>query len=664
MAIHSSLPAPYLLAILLLIAAAVLAVLRPWHGNSRMPLMAGSWCLIITLLSLVSWHFRNADPIPRPVNRPVESSEDGFVTSRSCRNCHQRQHQTWYASYHRTMTQRATPETVIGDFGGATGTVLNRNGHSFHIYEKDQGYHVSLQDDVGRLVSRPIVMTTGAHHMQVYWFATGNGRMLGQLPFLFLRNEQRWVPNDSSFLHPSLDIEWTNAQLIDVARWNHTCLKCHVTHPKSRIEISAGGAPYSIDTQIGEFGISCESCHGPGHEHVTANQNPLRRYRLHLGDSQDTTIVNPSKLDHQRASQICGICHSITTMGGAEQEVAWREQGNTFRPGDLIEDHRVQVRCSSPRLLLDELEAVNPTYLDDRFWSDGMVRVSGREYSGLEQTPCFIEGELSCLSCHSMHPPRDDPRALSDWANDQLKTGMRTNQACLSCHQEYESQDQLAAHTHHQASSSGSFCYNCHMPHTTYGLQKTIRSHQIDNPSAAVSLETGRPLACNLCHLDKSLGWSADKLTEWYQQPRPELSDDQEQVAASLYWLLSGDAGQRAIIATAMGRNTPRSTSGDQWMAPYLGQLLVDPYDAVRFIAARSLRKIPGYSQQTLNYDFLAEPAMRDAVRQRVQSGWTLSREYQGKRGPLLIEDDGTIRMMDFQRLLDDRNDRRLQLAE
>ena len=60
----------------------------------------------------------------------------------------------------------------------------------------------------------------------------------------------------------------------------------------------------------------------------------------------------------------------------------------------------------------------------------------------------------------------------------------------------------------------------------------------------------------------------------------------------------------------------------------------------------------------------LAEPAMRDAVRQRVQSGWTLGREYQGKRGPLLIEDDGTIRMMDFQRLLDDRNDRRVQLAE
>ena len=113
-----------------------------------------------------------------------------------------------------------------------------------------------------------------------------------------------------------------------------------------------------------------------------------------------------------------------------------------------------------------------------------------------------------------------------------------------------------------------------------------------------------------------------------------------------------------------MGRNTPRSTSGDQWMAPYLGQLLVDPYDAVRFIAARSLRKLPGYSQQTLNYDFLAEPAMRDAVRQRVQAGWTLGREYQGKRGPLLIEDDGTIRMMDFQRLLDDRNDRRVQLAE
>ena len=39
-------------------------------------------------------------------------------------------------------------------------------------------------------------------------------------------------------------------------------------------------------------------------------------------------------------------------------------------------------------------------WLKDRFWSDGMVRVTGREYNGLLDTACIQKGKMSCLSCH------------------------------------------------------------------------------------------------------------------------------------------------------------------------------------------------------------------------------------------------------------------------
>ena len=42
-------------------------------------------------------------------------------------------------------------------------------------------------------------------------------------------------------------------------------------------------------------------------------------------------------------------------------------------------------------------------WLGDRFWPDGMVRVTGREYNGLLDTACYQRGKMSCLSCHSMH---------------------------------------------------------------------------------------------------------------------------------------------------------------------------------------------------------------------------------------------------------------------
>ena len=41
---------------------------------------------------------------------------DGYVPSSDCRECHKEQFDTWHRTFHRTMTQDAAPETVLGDF--------------------------------------------------------------------------------------------------------------------------------------------------------------------------------------------------------------------------------------------------------------------------------------------------------------------------------------------------------------------------------------------------------------------------------------------------------------------------------------------------------------------------------------------------------------------
>ncbi len=33
----------------------------------------------------------------------------------------------------------------------------------------------------------------------------------------------------------------------------------------------------------------------------------------------------------------------------------------------------------------------NQTFMTGTFWSDGMVRVSGREYNGLIDSPCYAQ---------------------------------------------------------------------------------------------------------------------------------------------------------------------------------------------------------------------------------------------------------------------------------
>ena len=138
------------------------------------------------------------------------------------------------------------------------------------------------------------------------------------------------------------------------------------------------------------------------------------------------------------------------------------------------------------------------------------------------------------------------------------------------------------------------------MPHTTYGLLKAIRSHTIDVPDVGTSIATGRPNACNLCHLDQPYGWTGQKLEEWYGRSAPRLPPEHREVAASVVGILRGDAGARALWAWSLGWSPAQEASGStDWMLLYLGELLTDPYDAVRYIAHRSLRSLPGYRAST-----------------------------------------------------------------
>jgi predicted CXXCH cytochrome family protein len=291
-----------------------------------------------------------------------------------------------------------------------------------------------------------------------------------------------------------------------------------------------------------------------------------------------------------------------------------------------------------------------PAFNQSTSWPDGMVRIA-REYNGLVESACYQRGGMTCLDCHSMHD--SDP-------SDQLGAGMDTNEACYRCHSALR--QQVETHSHHRANSSGSLCYNCHMPHTTYTLLKGIRSHQISSPNMATTLATGRPNACNLCHLDQTLAWSAEKLSQWYGQKPVQLDEDQQGISAAVLWMLRGDAVQRALVAWSCGWPAAGEASGEDWLPPYLGWLLEDPYSAVRLIADRSLKKL-GYD---LNYDFLARADLRAAARRETLGRWQGRAADSNRRFPsrLLLDQEGRLRDDEVERLIRTRDNHPVSITE
>ena len=586
---------------------------------------------------------------------PIEVLGEGYVSSRSCQSCHPRNHASWYGSYHRTMTQIPTPENVLGPFQD---TQLQLHGSTYRLERQGREFWVTLPASraAGKNIEsrRKIVLMTGSHHAQVYWLASGNRRKVEILPFIYHLGQKRWIPEKSSFLAPPTESVSTRS-----GEWNVVCVKCHVTRGRPRV-----ASANDMDSQAAEFGIACEACHGPGESHIRFH-GLFRSSSDPQKPGQDpATLVHPGRLDHRRASQVCGQCHSSFTLLSHDLLLDWLDRGFRFRPGQDLEETRIIVnrRVDRSNPTVQRYLASNPRALDSMFWSDGMVRVAGREYNGLIDSPCFQRGTMSCLSCHQLHQQENDPRPREEWANDQLRTTALGNGACLQCHPSFA--HRIQQHTRHRRNSSGSQCYNCHMPYTTYGLLKAIRSHQIDSPTVDASLATGRPNACNQCHLDRTLAWTADHLQDWFGTPKPKLDPEEQSIAAAVLWTLRGDAGQRALMAWSMGWGPARQAAGQDWLAPYLAQLLEDPYDAVRFISHQSLRRLSGFGD--FDYDFVGPEKERAAAAKRALALWQENRDRQQRSsdGALLMDSSGRLDRSSFRRLLKQRNEQAVTLAE
>ena len=551
------------------------------------------------------------------------------------------------------MTQVATPAAILDV---SKPIELSYNDRRYELERKGDKFFVRMRPSDGEYgPPHQVVLVTGSHNLQILWLETGEGRTLDQFPFAYIIAEKMWAPVNETFLMPPEMKEYYS-----VGAWNGACMDCHVTEGQSRFV-----AGNRWDSDVAEFGIACEACHSEGREHIERNRNPIRRFKLHLTTRKDATVTNPARLSGPASGLDCGQCHSVWAFKNTNDKIDFNRHGAGFRPGnpDLAQRFVVQPETSDHREQKDFIRQTEPDFFQNRFWGDGMIRVTGREYNGLEASPCFRGGKFSCISCHEMHPAGVQQAGLKKWARTgQLAPKMDSDEACLQCHKTFATN--MTAHTHHKATSSGSRCYNCHMPHTTFGLLHAIRSHQVSSPSAQESVAYGRPNACNLCHLDQTLAWTADKLHNWYGQPVPQLSSDDENISAAVQWLVKGDAAQRALLAWGMGWKPAQETSGRAWLYPYLIYSMVDPYAAVRFDAWKSLQTLPGFSDFAFTYTS-DEKSLNEAAAQAFKK-WL--REVRDPNALFHLEtgldSEGRFREDVFQRLRNERDNKPVVLAE
>lgn len=554
--------------------------------------------------------------------RAFRPEPTAWATSKTCAGCHQDHHASWHRTFHRTMTQEATATAVRGRFDGS---VYRYWGVGVRPVERDGEYFFEYLDANDRVaLTLPVRRTVGSRRYQQYLVQTPNGgETYYRVHLLWHMEDQRWMHINGVFLRP-------DEQGFDdrVAVWNHNCIFCHNTGPAPNVQNmeelrrrELAGEPVNsaleaeYDSTVAELGIACEACHGPGAEHAHRNRNPLRRYALHLSGAADPTIVHPRRVDQQRSVDICGQCHGQRTPLSPAALREWIETGPTFRAGELLTDH--------VRPVFRDIEVprgIAPDLFRLRFWADDTARLTAYEYQGLVQSKCFDGGEITCISCHTMH---------SGDVHGNISDRNRGNAPCLECHTGIANDPQ--AHTRHSAGSSGSLCYDCHMPKMVFGVTGIHRSHRIEVPRPAHNAANERPDACTHCHLAESIDWAQRNVDAlWHGKPASVADDSVSHLLESLH---AGDPVQRAVAARLAGRPDAADSALERaWLLPHLLRALDDNYPSTRNLSRKSLLAldaqlreaglVTGIASALLDYDFIGEAATRNALTARAWRAW------------------------------------------
>jgi DmsE family decaheme c-type cytochrome len=222
--------------------------------------------------------------------------------------------------------------------------------------------------------------------------------------------------------------------------------------------------------------LACESCHGPGKEHVDAGGGKGKGGMITFAKNDPTPI--------DKRNQACLSCH---TKGG---RLFW--QGSTHESRD--------VACTSCHRVMEAVSRTSQLAKPTQIETCGTCHLQKRAAQMRYSRHPIDEGKMNCSSCHNPHGT----------PNVSLLREPTPNDTCYRCHTE-----KRGPYLYEHAPVVES-CSNCHEPHGT--AQPNMLKAPLPRLCQACHIETRHPTspygpkdpasarfvfgrACNSCHV-------------------------------------------------------------------------------------------------------------------------------------------------------------------
>jgi hypothetical protein len=271
-----------------------------FRGESNSSTRVLQFSLLLILFALMPGFAHPNQPsqaeVPSAKKKPPSRTE--YAGDQACRSCHEKESKAYLPTAHHHTSSWPSAQTMKGSFSPGSNILRTSNPYlHFEMTKTASGYFQSAIEEPGpgKTISRTEridVVTGSGRRGQTYLFWKGD--LLFQLPVTYWTETDGWV-NSPSYPDGSPHFD---KDIIP------RCLECHASYfewmppPVNR---------YRKTSLV--LGIMCEKCHGPGQKHVA-----LHRQTPHLPAGTPEAIVNPTKLDRDRQTDVCGLCHAPCTF--------------------------------------------------------------------------------------------------------------------------------------------------------------------------------------------------------------------------------------------------------------------------------------------------------------------------------------------------------------
>lgn len=505
------------------------------------------------------------------------SADERYVGSEVCQSCHQAEYRDWTESHHFRAMQKASPETVLGDFNDSR---FEYGGFVHRFFRQGDQFLVETDNAQGELETFAISHTFGFEPLQQYLIAFPDGRYQALNIVWDSRpaseGGQRWYhlypeEDEGGAITSQNPLHWTGS----FQNWNSRCAACHST----RLEKNYNPGNNSYQTTWTEMTIGCEACHGPAQAHLAwsisnrAEPNPgfsndLSKLSPWLPVGDQPTFRYQGDGNSHGQTGTCAACHS--------------------RRAELDEDHAGKAYHDLFQLRLIE----GPLY-----YPDGQVLDEVFEYGSFLQSRMYQEG-VACTNCHQPHSG---------------KLVAEGNAVCGQCHM--PTVFDQPSHHHHETGSSGAACISCHMPETTYMGVDGRRDHSFRVPQPHLTTELEIPNACNRCHSDQDAAWATAALQGWYpdspaRYPHTQVfADARANRPASVTGLaaIANDPAQPDILRATAIQESGRFPSEEA--LPFLQSQLEADSPLMRAAAVFALEFLPAANRYALLQPLISDPS-------------------------------------------------------